>query len=104
MAQVFHDLLVELRLLLVAELKEGEEEDRQEEGEEVKGGSQVEETTTKWMAMMMMVVSGVRTRLELEPNVSVMKCAQGIRLCAFMMRALSRCTCECARCAVLRKR
>ena len=42
-AQVFHDLLVELRLLLVAEVEEGEEEDRQEEGEEVKGGSQGEE-------------------------------------------------------------
>ena len=27
-AQVFHDLLVELRLLLVAEVEEGEEEDR----------------------------------------------------------------------------
>ena len=62
-AQVFHDLLVELRLLLVAEVEEGEEEDRQEEGEKVKGGSQVEETTTTWMAMMM-VVSGVRTKLE----------------------------------------
>ena len=37
-AQVFHDLLVELRLLLVAEVEEGEEEDRQEEGEEIKGG------------------------------------------------------------------
>ena len=65
-AQVFHDLLVELRLLLVAEVEEGKEEDRQEESEEVKGGSQVEETTTTWMAMMM-VVSGVRTKLELEP-------------------------------------
>ena len=42
-AQVFHDLLVELRLLLVAEVEEGKEEDRQEEGEEVKGGSQVED-------------------------------------------------------------
>ena len=31
-AQVFHDLLVELRLLLVAEVEQGEEEDRQEEG------------------------------------------------------------------------
>ena len=102
-AQVFHDLLVELRLLLVAEVEEGEEEDRQEEGEEVKGGSQVEETTTTWMAMMM-VVSGVRTRLELEPNVSVMSNVQGTRLCALMMRALSGCTRECARCAVLRKR
>ena len=34
-AQVFHDLLVELRLLLVAEVEEGKEEDRQEEGWEV---------------------------------------------------------------------
>ena len=31
-AQAFHDLLVELRLLLVAEVEEGEKEDRQEEG------------------------------------------------------------------------
>ena len=45
-AQVFHDLLVELRLLLVDEVDEGEEEDRQEEGEEIKGRNQVEETTT----------------------------------------------------------
>ena len=30
--RVFHDLLVELRLLLVAEVEEGEKEDRQEEG------------------------------------------------------------------------
>ena len=30
-AKVFHDLLVELRLLLIAEVEEGEEEDRQEE-------------------------------------------------------------------------
>ena len=37
-AQVFHDLLVELRLLLVAEVEEGEEEDRQEEGWEVESG------------------------------------------------------------------
>ena len=29
--QVFHDLLVELRLLLVAEVEEGEEEEGQEE-------------------------------------------------------------------------
>ena len=36
--QVFHDLLVELRLLLVAEVEEGEEEDRQEEGWEVESG------------------------------------------------------------------
>ena len=69
-AQVFHDLLVELRLLLVAEEEEEREEDRQEEGEDVEGGSQVEETTTTWMAMMM-TVSAVRVRLELEPNVSM---------------------------------
>ena len=70
-AQVFHgDQVVELRLLLVAEVEEEGEEDRQEEGEEVKRGSQVEETTTTWMAMML-VVSGVRTRLELEPDVSM---------------------------------
>ena len=31
-AQFFHELLVELRLLLVAEVEEGEKEDRQEEG------------------------------------------------------------------------
>ena len=36
--QVFHALLVELRLLLVAEVEEGEEEDRQEEGWEVESG------------------------------------------------------------------
>ena len=65
-AQVFHDLLVELRLLLVAEVGEGEEEEGQEESWEVESGKdQIEETTT-WMAMMM-VMSGVRTRLELEP-------------------------------------
>ena len=52
-AQVFHVLLVELRLLLVAEVEEGEEEDGQEEGEEVKGESQVEEITTTWMTMVM---------------------------------------------------
>ena len=34
-AQVFHDLLVELRLLLVAEVEEGEEEEGQEESLEV---------------------------------------------------------------------
>ena len=36
--QVFHELLVELRLLLVADVEEGEKEDGQEEGEEVRGG------------------------------------------------------------------
>ena len=52
-AQVFHDLLVELRLLLVAEEEEGEKEEGQEESLEVESGvGQVEETTT-WMTMMM---------------------------------------------------
>ena len=37
-AQAFHDLLVELQLLLVAEVEEGEEEDRQEESWEVESG------------------------------------------------------------------
>ena len=53
-AQVFHDLLVELRLLLVAEAEEGEEEDRQEEGWEVeRGEDQREERTLTWMTMVM---------------------------------------------------
>ena len=52
-AQVFHVLLVELRLLLVVEMEDGEKEDGQEEGEEVKRGSQVEEITTTWMTMVM---------------------------------------------------
>ena len=68
-AQVFHDLLVELRLLLVAEVEEGEKEDRQEESWEVESGVQGEEVAH--MDGMWMTVSGVRTRLELEPNVSV---------------------------------
>ena len=57
-AQVFHDLLVELRLLLVAEAEEREKEDRQEEGEEVKGGSQVDHGDGV----------KVRTRVELLPK------------------------------------
>ena len=52
-AQVFHDLLVELRLLLVAEVEEGKKENRQEEGEEVKGRNQREEKTLTWMTMQM---------------------------------------------------
>ena len=53
-AQVFHDLLAQLRLLLVAEVEEGEEEEGQEESWEVESGEdQVEETTTTWMTMMM---------------------------------------------------
>ena len=45
--------LVELRLLLVVEVEDGEKEDGQEESEEVEGGSQVEEKTTTWMTMVM---------------------------------------------------
>ena len=54
MAQVLHDLLVELQLLLVAEVEEGEEEDRQEESWEVQSGEgQGEERTLTWMTMEM---------------------------------------------------
>ena len=68
MAQVFQDLLVELRLLLVAEVEEGEEEKGQEEGWEVESGEdQREERTLTWMAMQMGEVK-VRTRLNLEPE------------------------------------
>ena len=53
-AKVFHELLVELRLLLVAEVEEGEEEERQEESLEVESGEdQREEKTLTWMAMQM---------------------------------------------------
>ena len=94
-----HRLLVELRLLLVAEVEEDGKEDRQEEGEEVKGGSQVEETTTTWMAMMM-VVSGVRTRLELEPNVSVDEVYETRET----LRAFSGTVCGGSRCEAPRSR
>ena len=53
-AQVFHDLLVETRLLLVAEV----DEEGQEGSWEVESGeSQVEETNT-WMTMVM-IMTGV---------------------------------------------
>ena len=53
-AHVFHDLLAELRLLLVAEEEEGEDEEGQEEGWEVESGEdQREERTLTWMAMQM---------------------------------------------------
>ena len=77
--QVSHELLVELRLLLVAEVEEGEEEEEQEEGWEVESGVQGEEDTQSWMEMEMeshgglevtirqMTLSGARARLELEP-------------------------------------
>ena len=66
-AQVFHDLLVELRLLLVAEVEEGEKEDRQEESWEEDSGVQGEEVAHMdgmWM------------------TVSVMKCARNRTTCA----------------------
>ena len=65
-AQVFHDLLVELQRLLVAEVEEGEEEDRQEEGWEVESGVQGEEVAH--MDGMWMTVT---RRKELEPDVSM---------------------------------
>ena len=62
--QVFHELLVELQLLLVAEVEEGEEEDRQEEGWEVESGvGRVKETTTHVYGMEM-DVKGARLKLE----------------------------------------
>ena len=70
-AQVFHVLLVELRLQLVVEVEDGEKEDGQEESEDVKSGEdQREERTLMWMAMKM----GVKgARLNLSQDVNVMK-------------------------------
>ena len=63
--QVFHDLLVELRLLLVAEVEEGEEEDRQEEGWEIESGvgRVKEKQPLAWMAWRW----GERCKTQLEP-------------------------------------
>ena len=48
-----HEFVVELGLLLVAEVEEGEEEGRQEESQEVESGEdQRDERTLTWMAMM----------------------------------------------------
>ena len=66
-AQVFHDLLVELRLLLVAEVEEGEEEEGQEESWEVESGEdQREERTLTWMAMKMGVSEGAKNLSQCE--------------------------------------
>ena len=64
-AQVFHDLLVELRLLLYADVEEGEEEDRQEEGSEVESGEGrvKEKQPLAWMAWRW----GERCKTQLEP-------------------------------------
>ena len=64
-------------------MEEGEEEEGQEESWEVESGVQGEELAH--MDGMWMTVSGVRTRLELEPNVSVMKCARNKTTCARSM-------------------
>ena len=63
--QVFHELLVELRLLLVAEVEEREEEDRQEEGWEVESGvGRIKEKQPfAWMAWRW----GERCKTQLEP-------------------------------------
>ena len=60
--QVFHDLLVELRLLLVAEVEEREEEEGQEESWEVESGGQSEEVAH--MDGMWMTVRRTSARLE----------------------------------------
>ena len=53
-AQVFHDLLVELQLLLVAEVEERGEEEGQEESLEAESGEdQREERTLTWMTTQM---------------------------------------------------
>ena len=62
-AQVFHDLLVELRLLLVAEVEEGEEEDRQEESWEVESGVGGVKQRQPCMAWRWMLKCGSRLKL-----------------------------------------
>ena len=97
-AKVFHDLLVELRLLLVAEVEEGEEEEGQLESLEVDSGVQSEEVAH--MDGMWMTVSGVRTKARTWANVSVDEmCKAGETL-----RAFSGCTCGCACCEAPRNR
>ena len=94
-AQVFHDLLVELRLLLVAEKEEGEEEEGQEESWEVESGvGQVEETTT-WMTMMMECRQG--------SNLSQCECDEMCKEQDYLC-TLSGTVCGCARCEAPRNR
>ena len=62
-AQVFHVLHVELRLLLVAEVEEREKEDRQEEGWEVESGA----GRVKEKQPCVMTMDGGEKRSELEP-------------------------------------
>ena len=65
--QVFHELLVELRLLLLHEEDEKEEEQGRQGEKEVERGGQSEET-----ALMDDCVDGCESaRLKLEPNVSM---------------------------------
>ena len=64
-AQVFHVLLVELRLQLVVEVEEGEKEDGQE-GEEVESGEgrvKEKQPTHTWMEWRW----GERCKTQLEP-------------------------------------
>ena len=67
-------------------MEEGEEEEGQEESKEVESGVQGEEVAH--MDGMWMNVSEVRTRLELEPNVSVMKCERNKTMRAHNARSL----------------
>ena len=96
-AQVFHDLLVELRLQLVAEVEERREEEGQEESLEVESGvGRVEETT------------------HMDDHDDGVKCGQGSNLsqceCDEMckagetLRAFSGRTCGCACCEAPRNR
>ena len=52
-AQVFHELLVGLQLLLAEEEEREEEQGRQEDREVESGEDQGEERTLTWMTMMM---------------------------------------------------
>ena len=92
-AQVFHDLLAELRLLLVAEVKDMGEEDRQEESWEVESGEdQRGETTLTWMW------SADKARTWANVSVDEVYKKQDYA-CAF-----SGTVCECARCEARRNR
>ena len=90
--QFFSELLVELRLLLVAEVEEGEEEDRQEEGWEVESGDQGEEVAH--MDGMWMTMSGVRQGSNLRQCECDEMCTRGMR---HYVRTLSGTVCGCAR-------
>ena len=98
-AQVFHDLLVELRLLLVAEVEEGEEEEGQEESWEVESGENQVKRERTWMAMMMVVKCGQGSNLSQCECDEMCKEQDYVRMCA-----LSGTVCGCARCEAPRNR